>query len=430
MAKFGTMKRLLLLLVPVALLLFLYCRPTNAYTSKPSKSNPGEENELPEVNLTAFHDNDSVTSVYVEISNEQLLYKRPDTSHVFYTHLKVSYQLTAEQSKKVLDSSSYNVLDRAEGENVPVRSLYSFFRVPAVRGALYLLELEVFDLNRRIRYHKLLPLNKQSRLGPQNFLVRRNDTVAFRNHFLKDQQVSVTYTDPMLGAVMVESFTKEYGPALPPFSVKEPDELKYKPDSVFILRKDGGIFGIAMPAKGFYHVKAEANEKEGLTLFTYDEHFPGVGNSGEMISCARYIMSREEFESCQDAPDKKAAIDKFWLGIGGSNERARELLKRYYGRVKEANKHYTSYTQGWKTDRGMVFIVFGQPANIYKSRKDEIWVYGNEANPAALRFVFNKTKNPYSENDYVLERSQFYKDPWYGAVDYWRQGHVYFDGRR
>src|SRR5205085_2026998 len=81
------------------------------------------------------------------------------------------------------------------------------------------------------------------------------------------------------------------------------------------------------------------------------------------------------------------------LGIGGSNERARELLKRYYGRVKEANRNFTSYCEGWKTDRGMIFIIFGPPVNVYHSRRDEVWVYGNEANPGALRFIFNKLEN-------------------------------------
>jgi hypothetical protein len=106
------------------------------------------------------------------------------------------------------------------------------------------------------------------------------------------------------------------------------------------------------------------------------------------------------------------------------------LLKRYYGRVKEANKYYTSYTQGWKTDRGMVFVVFGKPTNMYMTSKGEVWVYGMETSMNSIRFVFNKTENPFSDNDYILERSQFFKDPWYSAVDYWRQGHVYMDMRR
>ena len=149
-----------------------------------------------------------------------------------------------------------------------------------------------------------------------------------------------------------------------------------------------------------------------------------------MIDCTRYLMSKDEFEKCKDATDKKNCIDDFWLTVGGSNERARELLKRYYGRVKEANKNYSTYTQGWKSDRGMMFIIFGPPVNVYKSKKNEIWVYGNEANPNSLRFIFNKTSNPFTDNDYVMERSQFYKDNWYSAVEYWRQGLIYLDRGR
>jgi GWxTD domain-containing protein len=168
----------------------------------------------------------------------------------------------------------------------------------------------------------------------------------------------------------------------------------------------------------------------GLTLFTVDETFPGVGSSLEMIKCTRYIMFKEEFENCRDAVDKKKAIDDFWLGIGGSQERAKELLRRYYGRVKEANKLYSSYTQGWKSDRGMIFIVLGPPANTFRNKNNEVWVYGNDANPNALRFIFNRTENPFSDNDYIMERSIMYKDSYHTAVEYWRQGLVYFDNNK
>jgi GWxTD domain-containing protein len=136
-------------------------------------------------------------------------------------------------------------------------------------------------------------------------------------------------------------------------------------------------------------------------------------------------MNKEEFESCKNANDKKAAIDNFWITIAGSKERARELLKRYYGRVKEANKYYSSYTQGWKTDRGIIFIVFGPPTSVYKNKNNETWVYGIESNPNSVHFNFIKTKNPFSDNDYILERSVYLKDPYYTAVDYWRQGRIY-----
>jgi len=165
-------------------------------------------------------------------------------------------------------------------------------------------------------------------------------------------------------------------------------------------------------------------------LFTVDESFPGVSNTREMIQCTRYIMSKDEYDKCLFAEDQKAAIDKFWLGIGGSQERARELLRKYYSRVKEANKHYSSYLPGWKTDRGMIYVVMGQPYSTFSGKDSETWVYGTEANPSALRFVFSKSKTARTENDFVLERSPFYRDPFHMAVEYWRQGLVFNDVRR
>jgi GWxTD domain-containing protein len=385
---------------------------------------------LLELSAVAWHNNDSVTTAYLQIINENVLYKRPDTSQSFYAELRVTYKLLLEQkSRKIIDSSSYLIVDRFGGENVSVKSLVSKFNLRAFAGTNYYLDIEVFDLNRHIRYNKGLNIYKENKFSAQNFLVTRNDSVAFKNNFLKGQRVVIRTAVTNLNELTVDCFTREFGPALPPFSVKPPDELKYRPDSVFKVYLVSGSVTITMPEKGFYHVKAFAGIKQGVSLFTYDLTFPGVASSEEMTSCTRYIMSREEFDKCMGSDDKKSAIDNFWLALGGSNERARELLRRYYGRVKEANKYYTSYTQGWKSDRGMIFIVFGPPTNLRISKKDEIWVYGNESNPSSLRFIFNKTPNPFSDNDFILERSVFYKEAWFTAVDYWRQGQVYLNRR-
>ncbi|HRD38102.1 MAG TPA: GWxTD domain-containing protein, partial [Bacteroidia bacterium] len=108
-------------------------------------------------------------------------------------------------------------------------------------------------------------------------------------------------------------------------------------------------------------------------------------------------------------------------------ERAKTLLKRYYARVTESNKLFTSYLPGWKTDRGMIYIVFGAPNNMYKFNGGETWVYGEETQSYAVRFHFKKVINPFSDNDYIMERNEYYKEAWYRAVDYWRQGHIYID---
>jgi len=418
-------------LVALLAMTFTLCQSNKRqYTTKPTKSLVNPDSDLLEVNAVAYHVSDSVTVTYLEIKNENLIYKRPDTTLAFYAELKISYKLLAEpNSRKVIDSASHFLYDRAS-EKVEMKSVNTRFDLKAKRGNNYYLEIEVLDHNKKTKYFKGLNIYKQNYFSEQNFLLTTSEGVAFKNNFLKGDVVVIKSSNTAVSQVTVDCFFREFGPALPPFSTKAPDEFKYKPDSVFVQPLTGSQYSLTMPERGFYHVKTDPQSIEGITIYTYDKTFPGVSNSDEMINCTRYIMSRTEFEECKDAPEKKAAIDKFWLTVGGSNERARELLKRYYGRVKEANKYFSSYTQGWKSDRGMIFIIYGHPTNNYRGAKDEVWVYGNEGSPSSQRFIFKKTQNPFSDNDYILERSPFYKDGWYTAVDYWRQGHVYLDGTK
>jgi GWxTD domain-containing protein len=414
------------------LLVLSCCKPAKpGYVSKPTRSVLNPETDLLDVKTVVHHLDDSLTRLFLQITNENLLYKRPDTSKAFYAEMRVTYRLLPEMNaKEIIDSSSFFIYDRSASDRVTVKPLYSNFYIKAKRGKDYHLELEISDVNRRTKYLQTLNVLKRDRLGRQNFLVILNDSISFRNSLLEGDDVTVKVSAANKGVLFVDCFKKEFGPAAPPFSNRPPDEYKYKPDSAFKLAISERTARFQMPAKGFYHLKLDSTTYEGLSLFTVDPSYPGVSNSLEMINCTRYIMFREEFEHCRDAADKKAAIDEFWLNVGGSLERARELLKRYYGRVKEANKQFSSYTQGWKTDRGMIYIVMGVPANIYRSPSEEIWMYGNETNPNALRFVFKKTVNPYSDNDYIMERSSFYKEPYHSAVEVWRQGLVYVDQRR
>ena len=56
-------------------------------------------------------------------------------------------------------------------------------------------------------------------------------------------------------------------------------------------------------------------------------------------------------------------------------------MEEYYSRVEYANKNFSHYQAGWKTDMGMVFILFGSPNNVERhpfdidSKPYEIWSY-------------------------------------------------------
>ncbi len=383
-----------------------------------------------ELSTVAYHLNDSITNLFFKVDNDHVLYKRLDTGGAFYSNIKISYNLiNQKESRVIIDTNSVFIKDKSFSEFVPPKILYATTQLTAIRGNNYVLEIEVEDVNKKIKNNLTLLINKVNDDSKQNFLIRKNDTVTFTNSFVKHNQISLAYSK-QTNQLVANLYRLNFGAAPPPFSSKTNADLNFKPDSSFNLSPRDSMFWITMPEYGFFNIQSSPTNNQGINLFTAPENFPAVSSSLEMIECARYIMNKTEYEECKMAEDTKAAIDKFWLAIGGSNERARELLRRYYSRVKEANKLFTSYKEGWKSDRGIIFIVFGEPVNRYRTSKDEAWVYGNEANPASLRFVFKKNKNQFSDNDYVLERSLFYKEAYYQAVDYWRQGNVYLEQKR
>ena len=65
-------------------------------------------------------------------------------------------------------------------------------------------------------------------------------------------------------------------------------------------------------------------------------------------------------------------------------------MMEYYARIRIANERYSHYTEGWKTDMGMVFIIYGEPSSIERvpfgdyTKPYEVWDYYN----INKRFVF------------------------------------------
>ncbi len=102
-----------------------------------------------------------------------------------------------------------------------------------------------------------------------------------------------------------------------------------------------------------------------------------------LISELLYIATGEELDKIKNAPTtelKEKYFIEFWRSKDPSpNTSKNELLIEYYKRVMIANERYSHYVDGWKTDMGMVFIIFGEPSNIERhpfsenTKPYEIW---------------------------------------------------------
>lgn len=400
--------------------------PKETYSNKENlyKKNNQELN----AKFIAYHIGDSVTQIHFLLPNENLIYKKPDTTYNYYAACKIKFfAYQGSSSKNLVDSGSVLIFDKQGGDVYSKEITGSMFS-KLKTGANYFCDIFVYDLNKKSKSSYVLTIDKNNSYSRQNFLILNTENKVLFTYYLKNSDSVYIQSQLNPGEnLVVDYFYREFPLAPPPFSVTERSPFIYKPDTFFAISKQQNHFKLKMPAKGFYHIVAEPLSKTGITLFAVEPSFPGLKNENEMIRSTRFIMSKKEFDQCINASNKKQAIDEFWLDIAGSNERAKELIRKYYGRVSEANKLFSSHQTGWQTDRGMIYIIFGPPSHMYKNSDGETWVYGNEAQPNVVRFNFKKVINPFSDNDYILERTEYYKEAWYNAVDNWRQGHIYLD---
>lgn len=141
-----------------------------------------------------------------------------------------------------------------------------------------------------------------------------------------------------------------------------------------------------------YNIEITAKSTSGTatTLSSFDSRagdFPiSLDNIDELISQLQYIAKDEELDHMKkgktDAEKKKRFIE-FWKSKDPSpNTKRNEVMIEYYKRIRYADKNYsTVYNKGWKSDMGMVYIIFGEPNNIEKhpyemdSKPYEIWDY-------------------------------------------------------
>ncbi len=236
------------------------------------------------------------------------------------------------------------------------------------------------------------------------------------------QPLRIVTEDTTYCKLQVKLYSRDFPTPYPPFVDKSRTPFHYSPDSIFNLKLRNGKSEYFTPAKtGFYFFQPDTAVFDGPSLFRMNTGFPKITVHSLMLEALRYITSAKEFQQLNAYQNPKMAVDSFWIANAGRPDIATELIRKYYQRVETANKLYTSYTDGWKTDRGMISIVIGKPTMVYRSYDQEVWIYGDYDDVRALRFYFTKAKNPFTDNDYVLVRNEYYKSPWFQSVQMWRR---------
>ncbi len=105
------------------------------------------------------------------------------------------------------------------------------------------------------------------------------------------------------------------------------------------------------------------------------------------IKQLRYAAFQNEIQyinAGETEAERRKRFEQFWKERDPTPSTERnEAFEEYFSRIDFANNTFRSYTDGWMTDMGMVYIIFGPPMSADRqtgygdNRIYERWIYGN-----------------------------------------------------
>jgi GWxTD domain-containing protein len=247
---------------------------------------------------------------------------------------------------------------------------------------------------------------------PVNDFLKQNNGAVMNTYINISQSVKIPSEG---GSRLVSYYGQNFPTAVPAFSESQAKVSKgMSADSTFTVHPGQAI---TFSRKGLYLLQQDSSAKEGFA-FRAEDDYPRLGKIESLADPLIYICTKEEFAKVKAAKGNKQAFDKVILSVTGDKDRAKNLFRSYFRRVELANTYFTSYKEGWKTDRGMIYIIFGLPDAVYKFSDREVWNYKNEQ--FKVDFSFVKSATVFDPENYVLAREKGIRETWYQVIDLWR----------
>ena len=371
-----------------------------------------------------YHNNESTSQLFFQVATEDVLYSRATINQPFSAKILLEYIVFQKDHKEIIDSGSILITDQyLKNKKARIDTNFIFNFSKSEEGFL---DLRISDINRSREFRKTLSIDKFSESSRQFYMITdTSNQILFDDFFFEGQSILIKshFNNDKLYATKNKTvfplspppFTKSAQPSFPD-NISFTEELNFNSKNIIFYD---------LPNEGFVFFQLDTLNDLGFTLFNFHNDYPLLKSAEQLIPPLRYLTTKDEFDLLVSSINPKVAVDKYWLSNATSKERARTLIRVFYSRVEFANKLFSCHLEGWKTDRGMISIIFGTPSYTSLVRNSEVWIYGDENNIHSLKFVFDQKPNPFSSNDYVLSRNYSYKNPWYRAVESWRNGKVY-----
>ncbi len=378
-----------------------------------------------------YHVNDTITRIYYRVNSSNLLYMRDGEKAAYRAVFSMQYEVVPSfEEINVLDSGGFTIQDVEISP--PQKALTGSFDIKTTNipdNKQLVVHLTMADLNRKVSFENFIRINKHpdKYRARENFLITdTTGNIIFKNHVATGAPFYLTYNKINANQYYVSYYNRDFPLALPPYSTGSQKSFELEPDTTYLINADQPII---LEKSGFYHFRLDTTQWEGYTVFSFYDQFPYVAKRAHLGPPLRYLTTKREYdrlvEVMSDPVALKKEVDEFWLERSGSVERSKVLVEAFYSRVQEANIFFSSYLEGWKSDRGIIYVIYGPPDKVYRSTAGEAWVYGDETSSLSYYFNFIKVSNPFTDNDYSLNRLTTYRYGWGQAIESWRNGRIY-----
>ena len=415
--------RLLIVLIAVSLTACLSVRNVTKKVVTPlNLYNPGKTVLHPQYSI--FHSSPTESMVFLKILTNEVVFNQANPQVKNQARLRVVYTLYNSLSNNDIAARDTQQLfiDRESVTDLITTSI----KLRTSPGKTYLLDITLEDEIRQSAIRDRLIVDRFQVDNQQDWLVLNfpENKVAFEHFFYPGESFRLIKQGEKADRVYISVFAPRNVLPLPPFSLDEQPDHVPLPDSTFSMAYSEQLL-YKLGGEGIYIFHFKPDVCKGLCLTQFGDHYPQISQPEDMLPPLQYITTRDEYLKLVSSPDLKVAADKFWLEKGRSFTNARDLIRVYYNRVVFANIYFASSKQGWKTDRGMIFMLLGPPMSVERTETRETWRYEAAETGEKITFEFNLTEDYWIGYDYKLKRKEEFRPVWNKAVDSWRRGKIF-----
>tara|TARA_B100000965_G_scaffold361820_2_gene343462 strand:+ start:1605 stop:2831 length:1227 start_codon:yes stop_codon:yes gene_type:complete len=285
-----------------------------------------------------------------------------------------------------------------------------------------LLVVDVYNIIKDTHYYIDIPLIEEDTPPPSFLLMEVDKDIPYFARYLNRNR-AVRLVNPFGTPLNYEisGIENNKAVAMPPFDeTEQPQPSEVLLDTLYGVN-EGEVFEFYN--EGFYTIRAAQAPNQSLKILVADEFYPYFNDYSELVQPLIYVTTNDEYKALRGPEETRLVFEEFVNNTISANERiAKDFIKFYYRRVRKAARLFTENKAGWKTDRGMVYIIMGDPIQVFRNERTELWVFP-DSEGGRIRFIFDIVQED-GITKHKLIRGKRYKENWLLAVSQWRNGRI------